>query len=84
MKLTKKECTQPPNLKNRNSTTRSRRVNRPQVQPRISKIVLKTKKRTSGRIRKWKSTGKGFWFAFTCVCSLYMFLKTLLIFHNSK
>ena len=27
---------------------------------------------------------KGFWFALTCVCSLYMFLKTLLIFHNSK
>ena len=27
---------------------------------------------------------QGFWFALTCVCSLYMLLKTLLIFHNSK
>ena len=27
---------------------------------------------------------KGFWFALTCVCCLYMLLKTLLIFHNSK
>ena len=27
---------------------------------------------------------KGFWFALTCVCSLYVFLKALLIFHNSK
>ena len=26
----------------------------------------------------------GIWFALTCVCSLYMFLKPLLIFHNSK
>ena len=27
---------------------------------------------------------KGLWLALTCVCSLYMFLKTLRIFHNSK
>ena len=39
----------------------------------------------------WRSMGcamltprKGFWFAFTCVCSLYILLKTLLMFHNSK
>ena len=38
--------------------------------------------RTLKLFKKWFR--KGFWFALTCVCSLYMLLKTLLIFHNSK
>ena len=42
-KFTRKECTHPTKLKNRNLTTLSRRVNRLRVQFRISKIKLKTK-----------------------------------------
>ena len=30
------------------------------------------------------TTRKGFWFAHTCACSLYLFKKTLLIFPKSK
>ena len=45
-KLTRKECTHPTNLKNRNLTTRSRQVNHLRVQLPISQIALKTKKRT--------------------------------------
>ena len=56
MKLTRKECTHLTNLRNPILTTRSRRVNRLRVQLRISKIALKTKKRTSGHIQRLKST----------------------------
>ena len=32
----------------------------------------------------FKSVRKGFWFADTCACSLYLSKKTLLIFPNAK
>ena len=44
-------------------------------------MAHKYKKRRRMSSNFWR---KGFWFALTCLCSLYMLLKTLLIFHNSK